>query len=371
MSQPKVSIIVPIYGVEKYIHQCVDSILAQTLKEIEIILVDDGSKDNCPAIVDEYVKKDSRIIAIHQENGGYGKAVNHGLKVATGEYIGIVESDDFIEPNMYEKLYVEAKRINADIIKCNFFSWFIENNQKISSQMEKKLKNAKFPCSINEIPTLLYFHPSIWSCIYKKDLIKEHKIFMNEIPGAAWQDNLFQVQTLILSQRISFISDILYTYRKFNLNESLDLKDAMIPYNRSMEIHKWLKTQSNITDDVWAFLIKREIAYMHIIIDMRGGINHLKRVKNILLNWVNGLPQSIVQTNKFFEKKEHEFLKRISTGKLVWLIFYKYKRYFRLKTIRRFFFSINTKKDIFCIQLLGIQVSKNFDHRPALIKIKL
>jgi glycosyltransferase involved in cell wall biosynthesis len=84
--QPKVSIIVPIYGLEKYLHQCIDSILAQTLREIEVILVDDGSKDRCPEIIDEYAKKDRRVIAIHQPNGGYGKAVNHGLKFASGEY---------------------------------------------------------------------------------------------------------------------------------------------------------------------------------------------------------------------------------------------------------------------------------------------
>ena len=90
---PKVSVIVPIYGVEKYLRQCVDSILAQTLKDIEIILVDDGSPDGCPAIVDEYAAKDSRVIAVHQENGGYGRAVNHGIEIANGEYIGIASYD--------------------------------------------------------------------------------------------------------------------------------------------------------------------------------------------------------------------------------------------------------------------------------------
>ena len=98
---PKVSIIVPIYGVEKYIKQCLDSIINQSLEDIEIILIDDGSKDNCPAIIDDYASKDTRIIAIHKENGGYGAANNVGLSIATGEYIGIVEPDDYIDKHMF------------------------------------------------------------------------------------------------------------------------------------------------------------------------------------------------------------------------------------------------------------------------------
>ena len=124
---PKVSVIVPIYGVEKYLRQCVDSIISQTLKNIEIILIDDGSPDGCPAIVDEYAAKDSRVVAVHQENGGYGRAVNHGIELAKGEYIGIVEPDDWIEPEMYEVLYSKAVCDSLDVIKSNFIPHNIAN----------------------------------------------------------------------------------------------------------------------------------------------------------------------------------------------------------------------------------------------------
>ena len=132
---PKVSVIVPVYGVEKYIHQCIDSILNQTLDDIEILLIDDGSKDNCPAIIDEYAKKDSRIIAIHKNNGGYGSAMNVGLKNATGEYIGIVEPDDFIDKNMYEDLYNIAMKNSVDIVKSAYWEYFDKdknNNEDFS-----------------------------------------------------------------------------------------------------------------------------------------------------------------------------------------------------------------------------------------------
>lgn len=101
---PKISIIVPVYEVEPYIHKCVDSILAQTFTDFELILVDDGSPDNCGEICDEYEENDSRIRVIHKENGGPSSARNAGLNIAKGDYIGFVDSDDWIETDMYEML---------------------------------------------------------------------------------------------------------------------------------------------------------------------------------------------------------------------------------------------------------------------------
>lgn len=110
MSSPKVSIVVPIYKVEKYIDRCLDSLLNQTLKDIEIILVDDGSPDNCPKICDEYVQKDARVRVIHKQNEGLGYARNSGMDVAAGEYIAFVDSDDFVDVKMFGTLYSEAKK---------------------------------------------------------------------------------------------------------------------------------------------------------------------------------------------------------------------------------------------------------------------
>ncbi len=140
---PKISVIVPIYGVEKYLRECLDSILNQTLFYMEIILIDDGSKDDCPKIIDEYAKKDNRIIVIHKENGGYGSAMNVGLNQATGEYIGIVEPDDYIDQKMYEDLYKIAKEYNSDIVK----SCFYDNLQAKEEQriLKTKWDNYKIP----------------------------------------------------------------------------------------------------------------------------------------------------------------------------------------------------------------------------------
>ena len=175
---PKVSVIVPIYGVEKFLRECVDSILSQTLKDIEIILIDDGGKDNCPQIIDEYAQKDERIVAIHKPNGGYGQTCNFGLEKATGEYVAIVEPDDYINCNMYEDLYNIATKYNSDIVK----SCFYDNLQAKEEQRILKTKWAdnKIPqdrsFTVNECGLFLQYHPSIWSCIYKREFLKKHNI---------------------------------------------------------------------------------------------------------------------------------------------------------------------------------------------------
>ena len=115
MTKPKVSVIVPVYNTEKYLKRCLDSIVNQTLKEIEIIIVDDGSKEACALLCDEISSRDSRIKVIHKKNGGLGFARNTGIEAANGEYVGFVDSDDYIEPLMYERLYGAAAKRDADI----------------------------------------------------------------------------------------------------------------------------------------------------------------------------------------------------------------------------------------------------------------
>ena len=116
---PLISVIIPIYNVEKYLRECLDSVLAQTYKNLEIILIDDGSPDNCGKICDEYAAKDNRIKVIHQINQGVSAARNAGLDAARGEYIGFVDSDDYIKPDMYEYLYALISKDNADMAMCN------------------------------------------------------------------------------------------------------------------------------------------------------------------------------------------------------------------------------------------------------------
>ncbi|MBQ4614974.1 MAG: glycosyltransferase family 2 protein [Akkermansia sp.] len=213
---PKVSVIVPIYKVEKYLRQCVDSIIAQTLDDIEIILVDDGSPDACPAMVDAYAAQDPRVVAIHQPNGGYGKAVNIGIAAARAPYIGIVESDDWIEPDMYEKLYKRAIDAKADVVKCMFW--------KYNSCVRGKKRNVLYTEPVADLrdapdavfkatewePILIHM-PSIWSCLYETELLRAVPFI--ETAGATYQDLPFMMEILACARRISIVKEPLLHYR--------------------------------------------------------------------------------------------------------------------------------------------------------------
>lgn len=284
MPQPKVSIIIPVYGVEKYLRQCLDSVINQTLQDIEIILIDDGGKDNCPQIIDEYAAKDNRIKAIHKKNGGYGHSCNRGLSEATGEYIGIVEPDDYIDRNMYENLYNIATTDNTDIVKSCFYKKIdTEKNQKEEKmRWSEKFNIPNTPFTIKDCPLFLYFHPSIWSCIYKREFLAVNNIRFIEAPGAGWTDNPFQVQTMCLAKKIKYTDEAYYHWRCINTNESDDLKDYTLPFKRSDEIHEWLNNNNIKDENILDALYARELAYIRIVLrkkDVKGNNDCYKRVK--------------------------------------------------------------------------------------------
>lgn len=175
MSQEKalISLIIPVYKVEKYLEKCIQSVINQTYENLQIILVDDGSPDNCGKICDEYAKKDHRIEVIHKSNGGLSDARNKGLEIAKGEYIGFVDSDDYIEADMYEVLYNLLKQYNADVSICNFYT---------VSQGKISIKNADN--GINEYNRIEILKEILldknvqsyaWNKLYKKELFDEIK----------------------------------------------------------------------------------------------------------------------------------------------------------------------------------------------------
>lgn len=167
----KLSIIVPVYNVEPYIRRCVDSILSQTFKDFEAILVDDGSPDNCGLIIDEYALKDSRIVPIHQSNKGVSAARNEGLRVAKGAYIGFVDPDDWIEPDMYSILIDAIESFNCDIISCSWFynngEYENENHTGLSSQV---LSGSEYMKRMFDIPPSI--SGSVCSKLFVKDIIQ-------------------------------------------------------------------------------------------------------------------------------------------------------------------------------------------------------
>ncbi len=227
---PKVSIIVPTYNVENYLVECMESIVNQTLKDIEIICVDDGSKDNSGKILDEYASKDCRIKVIHKENGGYGKAMNVGLDNATGEYIGIVEPDDYVALDMYETLYDKAVEENVDFIKADFYRFIHDEDGNLKLYYNKLDHSEEYYDRVvnpQDDVTPFCFIMNTWSGIYKKSFLDKYNIRHNETPGASFQDNGFWFQTFCRAKRVYFLNEPFYMNRRDNPNSSVKNKEKV------------------------------------------------------------------------------------------------------------------------------------------------
>lgn len=216
---PKVSIIVPIYNVEKYLDRCMESLLNQTLKDIEIIMVDDGSPDNCPKMCDEYAKKDKRVRTIHKINGGLSDARNAGLAVATGEYVAFVDSDDYTSIDAYKTLYEKAKEGDFDIIYAGFtahkangekFSGFCIDKTYLGKDIVHFLGNMIYQSDVSDESKHICM--SVWNGLYRRSLIeREHLCFQSERKFIS-EDIIFHCDLLPLCKSVRCIPQCFYNY---------------------------------------------------------------------------------------------------------------------------------------------------------------
>lgn len=220
MSNVKLSIIVPIYNVEKYLDRCMQSLLNQTLKEIEIVLVDDGSPDNCPKMCDEYAKKDSRVKVIHKPNAGLGYARNSGLEIATGEYVAFVDSDDYLDVNAYEMSFTYAVKENADYVsfgnktECNKGEWTEECPSSLSVLTNEEVKKYlldTIACAPG-IKQERKYNMSVWHGLYRRKIIEDHNICFFSEREVICEDILFQIDYLQKARKIVLLPRSYYFY---------------------------------------------------------------------------------------------------------------------------------------------------------------
>ena len=211
---PTVSIVLPIFRVEKYLARCLDSVCGQTLRDIEIILATDGP-ESCDAICREYAAKDPRISIIIRP-GGYGQAINRGIDAAKGEYIGIVETDDWLEPSMFQKLYDMAKLHDVDLCKGAFYHSF--NDPTKNFAVYTGIASGLF--SLKDYPRILSYQPSVWSAVYKRTFLNKHDIrFMER--RLSYLDVSFHLETFIRAGTIAFVNEPLYHYYQDNPEQSV------------------------------------------------------------------------------------------------------------------------------------------------------
>lgn len=275
-SAPKVSVVLPIYNAEAYLRECLDSVTSQTLKDIEIICVNDGSTDNSLDIIKEYAEKDVRIRYIDKPNAGYGQTMNYGMKIATGEYIGIVEPDDFIKPEMYETLYNKAKELDLDIVKSDFYKFETVDKEYVYTHT-KLIGDASYynrlMCA-DDAPKLLTVMTINPAGIYKREFLQTNNIRHNETPGAAYQDNGFWVQTMYLVRRILFLDTPFYCYRQDNPEQSMrkrnnlwtipdeyDFIDKIFDNNNFLSRHRGVYCYRKFL--AYTFHLRARISYNH------------------------------------------------------------------------------------------------------------
>ena len=290
-AQPKVSVILPVYNVGKYLRQSLDSLINQTLKDIEIICVNDGSIDDSYEILEEYKEKDSRIKVIHKENKGTGAARNDGLRLATGKCIGFVDPDDWVKPNMFERLYQEIKEKDLDIVMC-----------MPDGYDEKNAVNAPFPYFVDAnfehiIDDRIFnwrdlspfqYPMCVWNKLYTKKLFDDNNIDFAE--GLDFEDHKVIFGTLLTAEKMYFIREKLYVYR-FNREGSVltDNNRRLIDHIKIFDIVEDLMKETNthniLRNDFLTYKIHNILYYYSMIKD---------EFKN---EYYNNMLQSIKDTN--------------------------------------------------------------------------
>ncbi len=228
----KVSVIMPSFNVAKYIERCLLSVISQTLKDIEIIVVDKYSTDGTREIIERYAREDHRIKLLNDDRGSCGYSDNIGIDAATGKYIGIVETDDYIEPDMYEILYEIAEKEQVDYVKSDCYEFISDMEGNEITRTYHMLGCNSFNLyneriNVKEHPEILNYIRSMWASLYKKEFLVKNNIRFNESKGAAYQDHGFLWQIVTKADTAMYIDRKFYHYRLDNVSCSMNNPKAL------------------------------------------------------------------------------------------------------------------------------------------------
>lgn len=245
-STPRISILVPIYNVESYLSTCLESLINQTLKDLEIICINDGSTDKSLDIIKSYQTKDSRIKLINKPNTGYGDSMNQGLRKAQGAYIGIVEPDDYIELNAFKFMLHFAESLKLDVLRTNYYT-HIDGKADVKTHfLVPQIPDSELP--LNQVirprdyPAVFYQPPAIWSAIYRREFLIENQIEFLPTPGASYQDTGFNFKVWAMARRGFFCTEAFLHYRLDNASSSVkDPKKANFVNQEYTSITEYLQ----------------------------------------------------------------------------------------------------------------------------------
>ena len=335
----KISVVVPIFNVEDYIGDCLDSILDQSLKEFEVICVNDGSTDSSLNILKKYAAKDNRIKIINKDNAGYGHTMNIGMDMASGEYFAIVESDDFILPKMFETLYGAAKENDLDFVKSDFYRFYGEDNKNIIKEYQQldKTKSNKY---YNKIFSTHDDHDTYkllmntWTGLYNLDFLRKNNIRHSETPGASYQDNGFWFKTFFYGKKVMFIPEPFYMYRRDNPNSSIRNKTKIYAMDTEYDlIDDFLNNRGEKKDFLDAYVYAKYHNFnftmnriglefkKEFLLSTSEYFNEMKKHNELdtslldeydlnMLNWIVEKPEEYYDYMYNIESKDYEFLKK-------------------------------------------------------------
>lgn len=287
-SLPGVSVIVPICNVQDYLDQCLLSVRNQTYQNIEIICLNDGSSDGSSAIMHKHAKADNRIVCIDKENEGYGATCNRGLDMARGEYVAIVEPDDYLLPDMFKDMLALNDDLGGgiDVLKTpwiNLFQWDDPATlREKPSILHKTLSTSRSPFKLSDAPVLIEGHPSIWSALYRRAFLNEKKIRFREYPGAGWADNPFLIDTLCQADTIAYLDRPYYCYRTelpgSTKNHATEEKVAL-PFDRWLDMTEEMHRLGVCDKGIWCAHALRGFNYVDGAIKDDGWDNEVVQRK--------------------------------------------------------------------------------------------
>ncbi len=289
----KVSVIVPVYNVEKYIEKCLNSLVNQTLKEIEIIVVNDGSPDNSQKIIDKFTKKYSNVKSYIKENGGLSDARNFGLKYAKGEYVAFIDSDDFVKLDMYEEMYEKAKEKDYDMVVCDINYLYPDKTLRVSSGIKNDTTDIK--------NVYMNIHPAAWNKIFKKELFKNDVYFKKNV----WfEDVEFIYRMLPYIKSIGVVSKPFneYVQRPGSITSTVNLKiyDYISNLNGIIDFYKDRKIYDEYQKELEYVYVRYLYATFVKSVKKYDYNEYLKAVDEAIKNVKEHFPR--YRKNKYFYK---------------------------------------------------------------------
>lgn len=294
---PKISIIVPIYNAEKYLRRCVDSILAQTFKDFEVLLIDDGSTDNSFSICEEYVKKDGHVRIFHNQNSGVSVTRQFGIDNSCGEYTIHIDSDDWVEPDMLESLYNRAQETNADMVICDYFKTFSDNEVYV----EQKPKSLNQKEIIRQLLTGS-LHGGTWNKLIRRSCYLDNNI--NFSPNIIFCEDLLVMISLLNSNiSVYYLHKAYYHYDQYSNNHSLARSNYLERYLSRIKVVKAIESiikvddykkelfhlKTTIKDDVFFCKLFDKDTFPHLFPEINNAyVNSFKfpKTKSIMKNCI-------------------------------------------------------------------------------------